>query len=316
MVARASEFKPILHKPLSLLLFDSSVANEYVQIMQSTFESDGHEVSLCSLSDLPSTSTDIVSLLEINDSGPFFKDLSETRFKGLIHLVEQCYRGGNRILWVTGPAQISTQNPYHAMVLGLARTLRLELGSIFATLELDTIVPGPSQCDAIVQVFRKLQARASLSYGSMDCEFAFANGNICIPRFITSDIDGLLRKNMDSMPTAKRLFIKNPGLLSSLQWGLQSRASALLDGEVEVHVRTASLNSWVTPFLCKSLFQLSLTDILGLCRRQGHCPEQQESGLGVCGSDMSHRCQRETQFPAWRSCAVLVSWLSLNLCPA
>jgi hypothetical protein len=164
MVARASESKPIARTPLSLLLSDPSVVNEHIQTIRSTFESDGNEVSLCSLSDLPSTSTDIVSLLEINDSGPFFKDLSEARFKDLIHLIEQCYNRGNKILWVTGPAQISTQNPYHAMVLGMARTLRLELGSVFATLELDTIVPGPSQCYSIVQVFRKLQAKASFSY--------------------------------------------------------------------------------------------------------------------------------------------------------
>jgi hypothetical protein len=126
----------------------------------------------------------------------------------------------------------------------------LELGSVFATLELDTIVPGLSQCLSIVKVFQKLQAKASLSYGSMDCEFALANGNVCIPRFITSDVDGLLRKNMDSTPAAKRLFIKSPGLLNSLQWGLQSRAPALRDDEVEIQVSTASLNSWVTP--CRS----------------------------------------------------------------
>lgn len=245
MIARASESKPILRKPLSLLLSDPSVVNEHAQSIKSVFESDGYEVSLCSLSSLPSTSTDIVSLLEITASEPFFKDLSETRFKSLIYLIEKCYGRGNKILWVTGPVQISTQNPYHAMVLGLARTLRLELGSIFVTLELDNIVPGPLQCNSIVQVFRKLQAKTSLSYGNMDCEFALANGNVCVPRFITSDVDGLLRKNMGSMPTGKRLFTKSPGLLSSLQWGLQSRARPLLDDEVEVLVRAASLNSWV-----------------------------------------------------------------------
>jgi hypothetical protein len=250
MVARASESKIITRKPLSLLLSDPSAVNEHIQTIRSMFESDGHVVLLCSLSDLPSTSTDIVSLLEINDSGPFFKDLPEARFKDLIHLIETCYSRGNKILWITGPAQISTQNPYHAMVLGLARTLRLELGSVFATLELDTIVPGASQCLSIVKVFRKLQAKASLSYASMDCEFALANGNVCIPRFITSDVDGLLRKNMDSTPAAKRLFIKSPGLLNSLQWGLQSRVSVLRDDEVEIQVSTASLNSWVTP--CRS----------------------------------------------------------------
>jgi len=189
---------------------------------------------------------DIISLLEIDGSGPFFRDISETKFKGLISLIERCYKRGNKILWVTGPAQISTEEPYHAMVLGLARTLRLELGSVFATLELDTNGPHSSRCDAIVQVFRKLQTKASLSYGSMDCEFALANGSICISRYIPTDVDSLLRKSVDPTQGTKRLFIKTPGLLDSLQWGLQSRATVLLDEEVEIVVKTASLNSWVS----------------------------------------------------------------------
>jgi hypothetical protein len=245
IIARASQPKILSSKQLSLLLSDLSAVNERIRTVQSSFESDGYEVSLCSLSDLPSASMDIVSLLEIDGSGPFFKNISEIHFKNLIRLVERCYGRGNRILWVTGPAQISARDPYHAMVLGLARTVRLELGSVFATMELDTNAPGPSQCNSIVQVLRKLQAKASLSYDSMDCEFALANGNICIPRYTTRDVDSLLRKTMCSTQHTKRLFIRNPGLLNSLQWGLQSRAIALLDDEVEVLVRTASLNSWV-----------------------------------------------------------------------
>jgi hypothetical protein len=245
MIARAAQPEFLPDKQLSILVSDSGVVNEHVRTIQSTFESGGYSVSLRTLQNVPSTPMDIISLLEIDDSGPFFRDISETKFKGLISLIEKCYKGGNRILWITGPAQISTEEPYHAMVLGLARTLRLELGSVFATLELDTNGPHPSQCDAIVQVFRKLQTKASLSYGSMDCEFALANGNICISRYIPTDVDSLLRKNMDPTQGTKRLFVQTPGLLDSLQWGLQSRTTILLDEEVEIVVKTASLNSWV-----------------------------------------------------------------------
>jgi hypothetical protein len=250
IIARAIQPESISDKHLSFLVSDSGVVNEHIQTVQSAFESNGYSVSLSSLQNLPSTPTDIISLLEIDNSGPFFRDVSETSFKGLISLIERCYEGGKKILWVTGPAQISTEEPYHAMVLGLARTLRLELGSVFATLELDSNGPHPSQCDAIVQVFGKLQTKASLSYGSMDCEFALANGNICISRYVPTDVDSLLCKNLDPAKEMKRLFVKTPGLLDSLQWGLQSRATVLLDDEVEIVVKTASLNSWVAFWNC------------------------------------------------------------------
>jgi hypothetical protein len=245
MIARASEPQSFSGKRLSLLLSESGVVSERVRAIQSRFELAAYDVSLCTLSNLPPSSTDIVSLLEIDESRPFFKDISEIRFNGLIRLIEKCYSHGNKILWITGPAQISAQDPYYAMVLGLARTLRLELGSVFATLELEMNELGPSQCDSILQVFRKLQSKSGLSYDSMDYEFALANGNVNIPRYITVSTNVLLGKTMDSTQSAKRLFVKNPGLLQSLQWGLQSRAQTLLDGEIEIAVKTASLNSWV-----------------------------------------------------------------------
>lgn len=245
MIARASEPQSFSGKRLSLLLSETSIMSERIRAIQSKFELAAYDVSLCTLSNLPSSSTDIISLLEIDESWPFFKDISEVRFNGLIRLIEKCYSRGNKILWVTGPAQISAQDPYHAMVLGLARTLRLELGSVFATLELEMSELGPLQCDSILQVFRKLQSKSSLSYDGMDYEFALANGNVNIPRYITVSTNDLLGKTLDSTQSTKRLFVKSPGSLHSLQWGLQSRAQSLLDGEVELVVETASLNSWV-----------------------------------------------------------------------
>lgn len=246
MVAKALQSEDLPRKQLSFLISDLSVVNERIQIIQSSFESDGYEVSLCSLRDLPATSTDVVSLLDIESSTPFFQDLSETHFNGLLRLIRECYNRGTQILWLTGSAQISSQNPHYAMVLGLARTLRLELGSVFATIELDAHDPSTVQWKSVAQVLQKLQARGKLAYTTMDYEYALVNGNVCIPRFVTSDIDSLLRRNLEFSEMAKRLFIRNPGVLNSLQWGLQSRERVLQDNEIEIEVRSASLNSWVT----------------------------------------------------------------------
>lgn len=98
-----------------------------------------------------------------------------------------------------------------------------------------------------MRVFRKLEAKPGLSFNTLDCEYAVANGHVCIPRFITSDVDGLLRKSMDSTQGAKRLVNKSPGLLNGLQWGLQSRVTFLADDELEIEVRSASMNARVSP---------------------------------------------------------------------
>jgi hypothetical protein len=262
IVTRSLQPEVFSRTKLSLLVSDPSAVDERTRTVQADFEADGYHVSLCSLGNLPSSTTDIISLLDIDSSTPFFQDLSETGFKGLIEVIRTCYNRGSKILWLTGPAQILTKNPYHAMILGLARTLRLELGSVFATMEFDTNEFNLSQRNSIVQVFRKLQAKGNAGYSSLDCEFAFANGNVCIPRFVTSSVDGLLRQNLESTQAAKRLFVTNPGQLNSLQWGLQLRG-VLQDSEVEIEVRRAWLNSWVTNFSSTNPWRLLLIDVLG-----------------------------------------------------
>jgi len=284
IIARALPSEVLPRKQLSFLISDPSVVNDRIHTIQLYFESDGYDVSLCSLRDLPSTSMDVVSLLDIEGPTSIFQDLSEPNFKGLIHFFRQCYSRGSKILWLTGPAQVSAQNPHHAMVLGLARTLRLELGSIFATIELD-LNDLNVQWNSIAQVFRKLQARGILAYSSMDYEYALVNGNVCIPRFVTSSVDSLLRHNLESTQVTKRLFITKPGLLDSLQWGLKSRGCILRDNEVEIEVRSASLNSWVTDFIFASAFHHLLIGLLGFRRCHGHYTEQAESRLRVCWTD-------------------------------
>ena len=246
MVARATSSHILPRTPLKLLVSDLNTVNENIRLIQSNFESNGYEVSLCSLLDLPSTSTDIVALLDIESSKPFFQDLSESYFNGLSQLIRQSSIRGSKILWLTGSGQVGSRDPHHAMILGLARTLRLELGSVFATLELEATDLSTAQWKSVAQLLHKLQAKGGLAYSTMDYEYAFVGGNVCIPRFVTSSVDGMLCRNLESRETVKRLFISNPGALSSLQWGLQARAKGLQDNEIEIEVRTASLNSWAS----------------------------------------------------------------------
>ena len=213
IIARVQEHK-LPEKPLSLLVSNPNVVNQQVQTIQSTLESNGHNVSLFAIQDLLPASTDVISLLEIDSARPFFQDISEKDFNALIRLIEQCYSRQQKILWVTGPAQLSTGEPYHATILDLARTIRLELGSVFATLELDTSKVGVSQRDAIAQVISKLQTRATLSYATMDCEFALTNGITHVSRYVPTEVDSMLRKSMDSTRGAKICSSRSVGFLT------------------------------------------------------------------------------------------------------
>lgn len=243
IISRAVEADIEPRKTLSLLVSDTAIVNSSAKALKTQFESTGYDVSLCSLWDLPPSSVDVISLLDIDGSESFFQSLSEKDLRGLTRFISRSRK--SRILWITGPAQVSVQNPYFAMILGFARTLRLELGTTFATLELDPSDGSPSLWNSVVQVFKKIQVNLQVGYSSSDSEFAIVNGSVCVPRFTTSNIKTLLTSTLATADKGfKTLRISNPGLLSSLQWVLQSK-EVLQDGEVEIEVAVASVTSWV-----------------------------------------------------------------------
>ena len=246
IIAKAAEVDVSHPKQLSLLVSDTAVVNAPVKALKTQFQYSGYDVSLCSLWDLPS-SANIVSLLDIDGSGPFFQCLSEKDLRGLIRLISPSLK--NKILWITGPAQISAQNPFFAMILGFARTLRLELGTAFATMELDANSESQSLWDSVVLAFEKIQRNLRVGYAISDSEYAFVDGTVCIPRFTISNVETLLSSSLaTAQKIAKKLHVSKPGLLNSLKWVSQSREEVLLPGEAEVEVRVASMNSCVFIF--------------------------------------------------------------------
>ncbi|KAL1961386.1 hypothetical protein VTO42DRAFT_114 [Malbranchea cinnamomea] len=244
IIARAVEDNDVSPKRVSLLLPDAAAVTATAAAIKEKFQSAGYDVSLRSLTDLPAESEDIVSLLDIDRSAPFFQSLSEDQFGRLIRFVTHCSANGNRILWLTGPSQIGVQNPYHALVLGFARTLRQELETVFATFELDITANDPSSLETVVQVFTKLQNHTKEANSVSDLEYALVDGVVHVPRFTTSDINSLLCSSLETQQrVTKRLHVTRPGILSSLQWAIQPQEAALQNNEVEISVRAASVNS-------------------------------------------------------------------------
>ncbi|KAF2130682.1 ketoacyl-synt-domain-containing protein [Dothidotthia symphoricarpi CBS 119687] len=221
-------------KALSLLVRDSNQPSAISNAFLSEFRRAGYDVSLCSLREPPISPVDTVSLLDIDGPRTFFEDLDEKGLRGLIRFIT--HARGQQILWLTGLAQVSTENPHHAMVLGLARTLRLELDSHFATMELD-IGADLAPFGTVVKVFDQIQRQSKRDVA--DCEYALVNGTVQVPRYVTRTAGQIV-----TMPDARvfrKLHVGKPGILASLQWQEGLRDSHLREGEVEINVRSSAV---------------------------------------------------------------------------
>ncbi|KAI9148933.1 CcqE [Paramyrothecium foliicola] len=235
VIASAAEDDIIPSKTLSLLVKDTTQVAGPAEELKSKLESEGYDVSFSSLWDLPATPEDIISLLDIEGPETFFQSLTDIELRGLTRFITQNH--GQKLLWLTGPAQVAVNDPHTALVLGFARTIRLELGAFFATLELD-IKSDSTPWGSVVDVFNKLQTQTKKAL--LDTEYALVNGTVQIPRYTTRTADEVIPLAAEQV--SRKLQIAKPGLLSSLQWQGETRDIPLEKGEVEIAVRASSVN--------------------------------------------------------------------------
>lgn len=277
IVASADDDVATPSKALNLLVRDSNQPSAIANTFLLEFRQAGYDVTLCSLREQPISPVDTVSLLDIDGPRSFFEDLDEKGLRGIIRFITN--NRGQQMLWLTGPAQVSTENPHHAMVLGLARTLRLELGSHFATIELD-IDAGPALFGTVVKVFDQIQRQSKVDVA--DCEFALVNGTVQVPRFLTRTADQVVPIPDDQV--FRKLHMGKPGILASLQWQEGLRDSSLGEGEVEINVRSSAVTHQVSKALRQRrktrLVSSSLIMFLAGCPvRVWRCAWQAGSGI-------------------------------------
>ncbi|KAI8933687.1 hypothetical protein NX059_009406 [Plenodomus lindquistii] len=234
IVATADEEVATPSKALSLLVRDSNQPSAISNALLSEFRRAGYNVSLSSLREPPISPVDTVSLLDIDGPRTFFEDLDEKGLRGLIRFIT--HARGQQMLWLTGLAQVTTKNPHHAMVLGLARTLRLELSSHFATMELD-IGADLAPFGTVVKVFDQIQRQSKRDVA--DCEYALVNGTVQVPRYVTRTAGQVVTMPDDRV--CRKLHVGKPGILASLQWQEGLRDLHLGEGEVEINVRSSAV---------------------------------------------------------------------------
>jgi NADPH:quinone reductase-like Zn-dependent oxidoreductase/SAM-dependent methyltransferase/NAD(P)-dependent dehydrogenase (short-subunit alcohol dehydrogenase family) len=228
---------PVLEaKPVTLLCIDPSHAT--VESIHQHLNLNGFKVDLVKWGENLPESRDIVFLLDVEK--PYFDGIGEEALAAFLHTVKE--HSASSFLWVTQSAQIKPQDPRFAQVLGMARTLRSELGISFATLEMQEF--GPVSQEAIREVLSKIQERttdkAPVSEFDPDQEFAWSEGAIHVGRMQWLSVSKALEQ-VGGTTSAATLDISRPGLLNTLRWVAQPTRPLLCD-EVRVKTMSVSMN--------------------------------------------------------------------------
>ena len=228
--------KPVVTNPKQMskavtILSDDSIKS--TEALSQQLQSRGYKVDLCQLGgDLPK-SQDVISVLD--ESAPFFENISEKRFKAFQQLLANLGESG--LLWVTRPSQMHCNDPRYAQIIGAARSIRNEEFLDFATCEVDNL---ESNLDIVIDVFTHFQRRQEDEVFRPDYEYAIFNGIVHAPRIYPFSLkdDPLLESSADSRVT---LEAEKPGLLSSLRW-VSRGAKELIGNQIEVQVFAAGLS--------------------------------------------------------------------------
>ncbi|PFH63073.1 hypothetical protein XA68_18210 [Ophiocordyceps unilateralis] len=176
---------------------------------------------------------DVISFLDIED--PFFHDMSPAQLEAFVAYMSKFEA---RMLWLTRPVQICCTDPRYGPSIGMARTIRAELGVGFRTIELQNL--DSTAEEAVVNIL-KFPQRLSEAYDA-ESEFALHQGTIHTSRYQWFPLS---RELESPTPTdaPKRLVVEQSGSVDNLHWHQDHTSPAGIgDDQVELDVRCTGLN--------------------------------------------------------------------------
>ncbi|VUC20324.1 unnamed protein product [Clonostachys rosea] len=267
--AESSALQAIPNSPSPVSLVCRQPDSDVAKRASSALQKLGlHEVETIGLSDTPRGTT-VVSILDIEEEKKaFIRDDTPaeeyTQLRDFVSTKIPPPEAGGSLLWLTRPSQMHCTDPQYAAIVGLLRVVRNETGLALCTLEIEEEGDVDAFWKSVVDVYHKiLRARSSAQpqdeMASPDCEFAYRQGNIYLPRFHwVSVYDELATTKLQSpnkpvntgaghqeqQQTYKRLEIGKRGSLESLHW-TENRLplpSELAPDEVIISIRAVGLN--------------------------------------------------------------------------
>ncbi|PYI00201.1 hypothetical protein BO71DRAFT_455104 [Aspergillus ellipticus CBS 707.79] len=221
---------------VGLMCLSLAAIPELGRALGAALSAAGYVVTWYALQDPPPPGSDAISLIDLD--GPFFHHLSDEQFT-----LFQRYVAGMadaHLLWITRSCQTHCEDPRYALVLGVARGIRAELGHKFATLEIDgfdsTIVTSA------LKVFKKLRDQVNFPWLVPDYEFALKGGDTLVTRLHWSSFDRQLAELPQPCAT-RALDIGSEGILDSLRWAMSEPSPQdLKEDEIELDIKYIGLN--------------------------------------------------------------------------
>ena len=248
--AQSEQFSSVSHSGgLINLVHFSKNAEATTSPIKEVLTSRGWQISEHSLPfiDLQPKSTVLV-LDEI--FAPVLSNVNDNQWQAVQRLINlEC-----KILWVTSGSQLNVTHPDHALIHGLARTVRAEDPSIVLT-TLDVESTNPSSATTTEAIHRVLKTfKLPIPKSHIENEFVERCGVIHVSRVLPDDpinqaekddTNGaeLVVKSLHDHPNTVRMRAERLGTLESLHFGeVSTEELPLEDHFVEVEIFAAGLN--------------------------------------------------------------------------
>ncbi|RSL77235.1 hypothetical protein CEP51_009247 [Fusarium floridanum] len=224
--------------PPCITLLCENLEGEVVGRLATALEERGWTITKRRIGDDIPQGQDIVSCLDLEAN--FFEDIPEETFA----IFQQFSRiiGSSKILWLTDPIQVECSNPRSAQTLGVARTLRSELGLNFYTLEIDS---KEDQFSTLVsQLFERIVQDEDNENLEPDREFIINHGVICVGRYQPFPLleEASPKTNQSQGEVMKKVDIDKPGMLDTMDWRILPIPDTIPEHHVEIVVHAAGLN--------------------------------------------------------------------------
>ncbi|KAF7553842.1 hypothetical protein G7Z17_g3332 [Cylindrodendrum hubeiense] len=175
---------------------------------------------------------DVVSTIDLED--PYLHEISKQDYTTFMEYLSNLKHG---VLWLTRPSQIGCTDPRYGMGIGLMRTIRIELGVDFWTVELQALdLATVAKTAAICQKFRNRPRLDS----KLDAEYSVHSDTVRIGRYHWIPTSRELESHLGTHDP-KQMMIGQYGLIDSLHW-VQQESVDLRADEVEMEVRCVGLN--------------------------------------------------------------------------
>ena len=165
--------------PRKVTLLHGSKKDSLFTEVEHTLRTRGIEFESCEWGQELPEDQDIISFLDLAEK-PLLENIGQEDLTKLLNLVDSSSE--SNIIWLIPATQIRPSNPYTGQILSLIRTIRSEIASAFATLELDNTEIGAAGAvaDVLIKIQRSKDKEDDIN---IDMEWAWSNGALNVGRF-------------------------------------------------------------------------------------------------------------------------------------